>query len=252
MDEREFIAAERALGFEPKTGETRAEAALRAVWEQRLAPLLRAAPEVEPPASLLSRIEAEIESDVFGITARGEAGFAEVSGVSIGSVSGRGVDAGAADERTRGGSVVSLAPLRRQVRVWKGVAGVAVAAAAALALYIAVPFGASPSEGRYVAVVTADDGSGAGLVVEFDTASGVATVVPLTSPPDGNSYQMWTIPEGETKPVSLGLLPTAAEARAGLSPTPGQLFAISLEPEGGSPTGQPTQALFHGTLERVE
>lgn len=242
MDEREFIAAERALGVEPTAGETPAEAALRAAWEQRLAPMLLSAAPAEPPADMLERIEAEIAADERGAASRrpAKAPPAAASAAAPGTA-----------------EIVELAPLRRSVRVWKGVAGVALAAAAALALYVAAP-GVIPGldQGdeapKYVAVVTADDGSGAGLIIEFDTGSGVATVVPVTTPPEGSSYQMWTIPEGQTRPVSLGLLPRDPEARTGLAPTPGQLFAISLEPEGGSPTGQPTQPLFHGTLERVE
>lgn len=216
MDEREFIAAERALGHEPTGSESAPEAALREDWERRLAPLLEGEAET-PPAGLFARIEAAIDAP--GVT----------------------------QDESPGAEVI---PLRRQLRRWKAATGIALAAAAGLALYIAAPI-ADPAA-RYVAVVTADDGGQAGLIIEFDTGTGVATVIPVTAPPLGNSYEMWTVPAGETRPVSLGLLPQNAVLHSGLAPAPDQLFAISLEPQGGSPTGQPTQPLFHGRLVKVE
>ncbi|WP_299841484.1 anti-sigma factor [uncultured Jannaschia sp.] len=57
----------------------------------------------------------------------------------------------------------------------------------------------------------------------------------------GRSLQLWLI-AGDADPVSLGLVPEDGQIDIprpeGL--TPGVVFAISDEPEGGSPTGQPT------------
>lgn len=54
--------------------------------------------------------------------------------------------------------------------------------------------------------------------------------------------ELWLIADG--KPVSLGVIPKTGEARhalpAGLPVAAGRTFAVSLEPIGGSPTGQPT------------
>lgn len=211
MEEREYIAAERALGHEPREREGAEEARLREDWERRLAPLLDA-PEAAPSPGLFARIEAALEP--------------------------------------KAGGGAEIVPLRRQVRLWRAVSGLALAAAAALALWIAVP--AERAGERYVAVVTADEGGQAGLIIQFDTGTGLATVIPVTAPPAGNSYEMWTIPEGRTQPVSLGLLPRDAALRPGFTAAEGQIFAISLEPEGGSPTGAPTQPLYHGRLVRVD
>ncbi len=211
MAEQDEIAIDRALGHAPRFGETGAEAAAREGWERRLAPLLLSAPDAAPSTGLLARIEAELDRPAAG---------------------------------------AETLPLRRALRIWKGAAGLALAAAAALAIYVAQPREAEGA--RYVAVVTADDGSGPGLVIQFDTGTGVATVVPVAAAPSGNSYEMWTIPAGATKPVSLGLLPPGPDARADFSASDGQIFAISLEPPGGSPTGQPTLPLFHGKLARVD
>ncbi|RUV37751.1 anti-sigma factor, partial [Mesorhizobium sp. M7A.F.Ca.MR.148.00.0.0] len=55
----------------------------------------------------------------------------------------------------------------------------------------------------------------------------------------------WMI-EGKNPPVSMGVIPTGATAHIVVSPAAqqklaqGAVLAVSLEPSGGSPTGQPT------------
>ena len=232
-DDHDLNAAERALGHAPTGGEDAAARATREAWERRLAPLLASAPEVAPPDALLARIEAEIDDDASAAENNPEAPF-------------NGGPAG------MGAEVIQL---RRRIGVWKGVAGAAMAAAAALAIYVAVPQAPAPEPvaAKYVAVVTADEGGQTGLLIHFDTGTGVATVIPAgAAPPDGSSYEMWHLPQGATTPVSLGLLPESAVARQTIVAGEGDLFAISLEPQGGSPTGQPTQPVYHGTVVRVE
>lgn len=260
-DERDLTAGERALGHEPRDGETLRDIRAREAWENRLAPLQLETPLAAPSEDLLRRIEIAIDADetpeagVVGGAASGL--FAADDGDPSAAPEIRATpdhDGGPAPEAS---AVVELAAARARLSRWKGIAGVAIAAAAAMAIYIAVP-GEAPSPApteaaRYVAVVTADDGSGTGLIIQFDTASGVATVIPAGAvPPDGSSYEMWHLPEGATRPVSLGLLPQNAVARTTITAGAGDLFAISLEPPGGSPTGQPTQALYHGAVVRVE
>jgi anti-sigma-K factor RskA len=64
--------------------------------------------------------------------------------------------------------------------------------------------------------------------------------------PPGKAHELWALPESGGAPVSLGLMPhtgdhhrvlTAAQ-RAALAGS--RQVAVSLEPEGGSPTGAPT------------
>ena len=63
--------------------------------------------------------------------------------------------------------------------------------------------------------------------------------------PAGKAHELWALPEGGA-PVSLGLLPRAGEQHRVLSPAQqaalagSKQIAVSLEPEGGSPTGAPT------------
>jgi anti-sigma-K factor RskA len=81
-------------------------------------------------------------------------------------------------------------------------------------------------------------------------------VEPLTLAPveTGRSLELWAIP-ADGKPISLGLLPAHGKGRIILNDSQQQLLskpitlAISLEPEGGSPTGQPTgPVLYQGAL----
>jgi anti-sigma-K factor RskA len=75
--------------------------------------------------------------------------------------------------------------------------------------------------------------------------------------PAGKSHELWVIPAGGGAPVSLGLLPhtgdhhralTAAQ-RAALAGA--KTLAVSLEPEGGSPNGSPTEVLLTAPLAPV-
>lgn len=68
------------------------------------------------------------------------------------------------------------------------------------------------------------------------------------------TLELWAVPAGG-KPVSLGLVPATGEGRIPLSKAQRALLsapltlAVSLEPQGGSPTGQPTgPVLYQGQL----
>jgi anti-sigma-K factor RskA len=80
----------------------------------------------------------------------------------------------------------------------------------------------------------------------------------LTGPPQKEkSYELWAIGGGRDKPQSLGVVETVlnipvSQLRAPLASLEKTSLAISLEPRGGSPTGQPTGAiLFTGKLVAV-
>ena len=75
--------------------------------------------------------------------------------------------------------------------------------------------------------------------------------------PVGKAHELWALPEGGA-PVSLGLLPKTGEQRRVLTPAQqtalagAKQIAVSLEPEGGSPTGAPTgPVLLVASLSRV-
>lgn len=228
-EEHELRAAEYVLGTLPAAERAALDAerlvhpamdtAIRA-WERRLSPLSLAAAEVEPPPRVWKAIFDRLP------TARPEP---------------------ANDNR--------VVFLKRQVQRWRGAALAAGLLAAGLALFVVVgPRGTEgPESGRYVAVVTSG-GELPALIVNVDTKSGTAQVRPVqTQVPSGHSLELWYVGSGPA-PTSLGLV-GAGVTRVSLPMEAARggdgLFAVSVEPPGGSPTGQPTgQILYKGKLIR--
>ena len=74
-------------------------------------------------------------------------------------------------------------------------------------------------------------------------------------PAEGRSYELWALGAGRKAPESLGVINARAEIPAQLlgsldsARLQDTVFAISDEPAGGSPTGQPTgPVLFTGKI----
>jgi anti-sigma-K factor RskA len=74
----------------------------------------------------------------------------------------------------------------------------------------------------------------------------------------GTAWELWLLPGGERKPVSLGLITThetqTVQVPAHLLPAIDAAWglAMSVEPEGGSPTGAPTgPVLYKGRCTRM-
>lgn len=213
-------AAEYVLGVLPL--EERQEAARRIEtdpafarlvdeWQAHFSPLDAAYDAVEPPAGLKRAIDARLH----------------------------GAPGGAAD---RG----RTPPFWRRIGFWQ-----ALAAAAILAQIVQVgtdfvgrqePAG---EEERLVATLESDE-TEVRYVALFDAATGEVALSRVgAAAEEGRDYELWLI-EGENAPVSLGVVPQGERAAIGLSTElasaagGGDVFAISLEPDGGSPTGQPT------------
>ncbi|ESY68111.1 MULTISPECIES: anti-sigma factor [Mesorhizobium] len=178
-------------------------------WEVRLSPLADAYPEIEPPAS----VKAAVDRRLFASTP-------------------------AAPAEPRAGLWSSLA-------FWRGLAAAAVAA---LALYIAVPYVNPPAvqpQTRLVASLAAD-GSDVKYLAVYDAAHHEVSLSHVSGErASGKDFELWMI-EGKNAPVSMGVIPSGATAHIVVSPAAqqklaqGAVLAVSLEPPGGSPTGQPT------------
>ena len=118
---------------------------------------------------------------------------------------------------------------------------------AAAVVGIALLFGSQifPTEQpTFVAEIVADDGSIAVTASYFSESQEVLVEVTSGSPPDGRVLQIWGIAERQA-PVSIGIIPADGTGRFSipqelLGKYAGLLCAISEEPLGGSPTGQPT------------
>ena len=142
-------------------------------------------------------------------------------------------------------------------RNWLGwLAGAAVAASLVLAVVIVqrpvvpelvVPELVAP---ELVATLQAE---GQPLVIAASFGDGTLNITRAGGPEAeaGRVYQLWLI-AGENAPVSLGLITGETTSRALDTLPKGAVLAISLEPAGGSTTGQPTgPVLVTGVIEGV-
>ncbi|RJT27126.1 anti-sigma factor [Buttiauxella izardii] len=128
------------------------------------------------------------------------------------------------------------------------------ALAAGLAAIVVVPwFTTQNPELAPLVVLNSSDATKGQWIVSTDSSRQTLNLVPVQTREvaANNSMQLWAIPQGE-KPISLGLVETqrATQLTAGnVKLAAGTTIAISLEPQGGSPTGQPTgPVIFSGTL----
>lgn len=242
-EELDIEAAEYVLGTLP--ADERARFAIRLesdaelleavrFWRERLAPLDAGAAAETPRAEVWRRIEQALAAEA-----------------ALGAADGAGV-VGAAPAS-------NVVQLRRRLTLWRGAALAAGALAAGLAAFVVLDRAAIPPAaegGRYMAVVDSD-GREPALLAEVDTRTGMIHVLSLAAEtPAGSSLELWHVPEGEA-PRSLGVLaPGAAEQvleDAEAAGPLGGILAVSVEPEGGSPSGAPTgPVIYSGRLIPVE
>lgn len=142
------------------------------------------------------------------------------------------------------GTVIPLRPRRLPQAAWLGL----MAASVAVALGLGYFTGAGMNTARQpvmVAVLLNESNAGPGAIVEA-YADDTVRLLPLENfvVPEGQVMQVWTLPDAQTGPVSLGTLTDrGAMTLAGPDlplPAEGQLYEITLEPAPGSPTGRPT------------
>jgi anti-sigma-K factor RskA len=131
-----------------------------------------------------------------------------------------------------------------QPRSWRSLTGAGFAAAAVLATVLAVREASPPAAPRYFVVLAAPQSQSPGWLVQAQV-EGRLRLLPLgtDSVPAEKSLQFWTKADGWSAPVSLGLVtPGQARGPSGQAPAlqPNQLFELTLEPYGGSPSGRPT------------
>ena len=207
--ERTAVAAR--LQREPKLA-----AAIRA-WERRMAPLTRVAVPVAPPEGLFDAIQARIAAP----------------------------------------RAANISRLVRSRNRWRAGA----LAASALAASVVVAAGgleytralAPPVPESYVAVLQ-KDGASPAFLLSVDLTSRTLSVRRVAADlPKGKSYELWIAADPLGPGMhSLGLVNASGvqNAIAKLDPAVVQkaTFGVSLEPEGGSPTGQPTGPAFIAKL----
>ena len=126
---------------------------------------------------------------------------------------------------------------------WRAIAMSAVAASALLVAALGYTT-MTRLEPQVVAILMNAEGEPVVMIEDF--GNDTAKVVPLIdlAVADDRSLQLWTLPSADTGPVSLGVLDgweTATVSGPDLPrPAEEQLYEITVEPLGGSPTGKPT------------
>jgi len=220
-DDWEGLAGEYVLGtldaseraeVEARMEREPALAAAVADWAAKLQPLADLAGEEQPPAALWSGVLSRIRG------------------------------AGADPHR--------VLLLERSVRRWRVATATAAVAASILAVVLIGDRRAEPPPGTsYVAILGGEGGQPA-FVASVDTGARTIRLRRVgEAPPPEKSFELWQVPaSGPT--VSLGVADNLTDLKAlDVALKPGELLAISLEPKGGSPTGQATgPVIFTGTL----
>ena len=179
-------------------------------WEVHLSPMAAAYAEVEPPATIKPAIDRRLFSSTAASTAAAPSGS-----------------------------------LWASLAFWRGLTA---AALAALVLYIAVPYVRTPvvePQERLVASLAAD-GSDVKYLVVYDAGRrDVGLSLVSGERAAGKDFELWMI-EGKNAPVSMGVIPAGQTTHIPVTPAvqqklaQGAVLAVSVEPTGGSPTGQPT------------
>ncbi|GBE44510.1 MAG TPA: hypothetical protein ENH05_09635 [Rhizobiales bacterium] len=224
----DILASEYALGILDSGERAEAErlrasdaafARMVSEWEQRLAPLAEAVAPVPPSASAWSKIEAALASP------------------------------GAAADQPLSELAGQLAQMKRAIAAWRFATLATAAAAIALAFVwiggLESPFGKAPPAERYVAMLQSDQGK-TGFVITMDMKGKQFAIRPVAGKaPPSKSYELWAIMKDDKPPMTLGLVGTDAYA---MMDAPAEIdqrelekgvqLAISLEPEGGAPSGK--------------
>ena len=215
----DLLAAEYVLGVLPAderqiaSGRIDAEtgfARLVDSWEVHLSPMAAAYAEVEPPATVKPAIDRRLFSSTAASTTAAPSGS-----------------------------------LWSSLAFWRGLTA---AALAALVLYVAVPYVRTPvvvPQERLVASLAAD-GSDVKYLVVYDAGRrDVGLSLVSGERAAGKDFELWMI-EGKNAPVSMGVIPAGQVTHIPVTPAvqqklaQGAVLAVSVEPTGGSTTGQPT------------
>lgn len=222
---RELLAGDYVLGTMPPRARARFERLMRAdaglrqlvgEWEAHFAPIDAATPAEAPPARVWQGVLAQLPPAPVPMSA------------------------------------VEPFSFWRSLALWRGLAAGGLALAAMLALYVGVFLPQPAAPPAVVAILNGKDGKPAWIATSGPKA-GQVVIAALAPQPlgDKNSFELWGIAGGPPKP--LGLLAPMPNQQLVLSaagiPAAGGVLAVSLEPEGGSPTGSPTgPVLYQGEV----
>jgi anti-sigma-K factor RskA len=231
--ERDALAAEYALGLLEEADATQAAhlaetdtdfAASVEAWRARLAEIDETATAVPAGDALWHRIEDRLGSEVHVV--------------------------GPSPRFTE-----RLLAVWNSLGFWRGAGLAAGTACLALTAGLAVLAARQPTPALVAALLTEDNRVAAIVNIGAD---GRANLIPLAAlpVPSGRVLEVWTLWDRARGPVSVGLSQRAQRLDLKVEnlprAVPDQLFEITLEPVGGSPTGRPTgQILMKGLTARA-
>jgi len=260
LDAGERVQAETMMAVDPEF------TALVEAWERKLGPLNQMVGSVEPRPELWEKIRAAV-------------GLAQPQMPLVLPEPQAPPQAPAAAANDTVVEASNIVEFSRQVRRWRGIARVTSALAAALVALLAVqltrpdllPPGlrpkapppqivevqapASGTPAQFVALLQKDSASPA-FILTVDAATKNFTVRRVgASPEPGKSFELWLVSDKLQRPRSLGVIggddftTRPALSNYDTDTVNKATYAVTIEPEGGSPTGQATGPIvFTGKL----
>ena len=134
-----------------------------------------------------------------------------------------------------------------KVRTWQWLTGAATAASLILAVFLFVQSPTNEQLHTQVAVVQSEKAQ-ALWSIELGKNSLTVTATDNFKPLPDQDYELWMVAADGRPPVSLGILPKQGKLTLPRNVLLDQVkvaaLAVSLEPLGGSPNGQPTKVLY--------
>jgi anti-sigma-K factor RskA len=210
------LNAEEMRAVRDEAERSAAMAAQIVAWERRLTPLVALVPEAAVPATLWPQLSARLDRIAASGQSVGESYIPPLR-----------------QRRARRGE-------GRAMAAWRGAAVGAMALAAGLAAILITRL--PPPPPQLAMIMPAQPGLGGWLI--SISANGVihATAQGALSHTLQQDFQLWSLADGASTPVPLGLLPVTNAVLLKPATLPRHKFQllVSLEPKGGSPTGLPT------------
>ncbi len=269
-EDHNALAAEYVLGTLDASERAQVEAMMSAdkdfaatveAWERRLNTLSQMVGAVEPRPEVWEKIRAEVAQLAASSTQEQPSAFPSFDGFE------------ARDDAAP--EALNVVAFRGRIQRWRNVAVLTSAIAAALVAVVAtqvyrpdlLPEGLrpkpqvqvaqspAPAGAQYVAVLQ-KDGTSPAFILTVDDATKRFTVRKVGAQPEaGKSYELWIVSDKLQAPRSLGVIGgDEFTARPVLSAFDADTinqatYAVTAEPEGGSPTGAPTGPIvFSGKL----
>ena len=269
-EDHNALAAEYVLGTLDASERAQVEAIMSAdkdfaatveAWERRLNTLSQMVGAVEPRPEVWEKIRAEVAQLAASSTQEQPSAFPSFDGFE------------ARDDAAP--EALNVVAFRGRIQRWRNVAAFTSAIAAALVAVVLtqvyrpdlLPEGLrpkpqvqvaqspAPAGAQYVAVLQ-KDGNSPAFILTVDDATKRFTVRKVGAQPEaGKSYELWIVSDKFQAPRSLGVIGgDEFTARPVLSAFDADTinqatYAVTAEPEGGSPTGAPTGPIvFSGKL----